>query len=129
MKLIRILILIIIISILVSSSVVVFAHPGRLDANGGHYNHSTGEYHYHQGLHIDDNSPSGSENKNYNNVTTDQSSKNKNSVDVPWLKEFFSENILLVFCLLFLLITSAWDKIQEIKHNKNKPQSSCKQQK
>lgn len=25
------------------------AHPGRTDANGGHWNHSTGEYHYHDG--------------------------------------------------------------------------------
>ena len=24
-----------------------YAHPGRTDANGGHYNRSTGEYHYH----------------------------------------------------------------------------------
>ena len=29
---------------------VVFAHPGRTDSNGGHYNRSTGEYHYHDGL-------------------------------------------------------------------------------
>lgn len=33
------------------------AHPGRTDANGGHYDHSTGEYHYHHGYpahqHID----------------------------------------------------------------------------
>ena len=28
---------------------VVFAHSGRTDANGGHYNHATGEYHYHSG--------------------------------------------------------------------------------
>lgn len=27
----------------------VLAHPGRTDANGGHYNRSTGEYHYHHG--------------------------------------------------------------------------------
>lgn len=27
----------------------VSAHGGRTDANGGHYNHSTGEYHYHHG--------------------------------------------------------------------------------
>ncbi len=26
------------------------SHSGRTDANGGHYNHSTGEYHYHHGL-------------------------------------------------------------------------------
>ena len=33
-------------SLLVST---VFAHPGRTDGNGGHTNHSTGEYHYHHG--------------------------------------------------------------------------------
>ena len=26
-----------------------YAHPGRTDANGGHYNRKTGEYHYHGG--------------------------------------------------------------------------------
>lgn len=26
-----------------------YAHPGRTDGNGGHYNRSTGEYHYHHG--------------------------------------------------------------------------------
>ena len=27
----------------------ISAHPGRTDSNGGHTNHSTGEYHYHHG--------------------------------------------------------------------------------
>ena len=27
----------------------VYAHPGGTDSRGGHYNHSTGEYHYHHG--------------------------------------------------------------------------------
>ena len=27
----------------------VFGHSGRTDSNGGHYNRSTGEYHYHHG--------------------------------------------------------------------------------
>lgn len=27
----------------------VSAHPGRTDSNGGHYDHSTDEYHYHHG--------------------------------------------------------------------------------
>lgn len=27
----------------------VLAHPGRTDANGGHWDNSTGEYHYHHG--------------------------------------------------------------------------------
>lgn len=26
-----------------------FTHSGRTDSNGGHYNRSTGEYHYHNG--------------------------------------------------------------------------------
>lgn len=30
-------------------AVVAFAHSGRTDSNGGHYNRSTGEYHYHHG--------------------------------------------------------------------------------
>lgn len=28
---------------------VAFAHPGSTDSNGGHYDRSTGEYHYHHG--------------------------------------------------------------------------------
>lgn len=33
---------------------VAFAHPGRTDSNGGHTNHSTGEYHYHHGYSAHD---------------------------------------------------------------------------
>ncbi len=28
---------------------IAIAHPGKLDANGGHYDKETGEYHYHKG--------------------------------------------------------------------------------
>lgn len=28
---------------------IILAHPGRTDADGGHYDRSTGEYHYHHG--------------------------------------------------------------------------------
>lgn len=35
--------------LLLSISMTSFAHPGRTDANGGHYNRKTGEYHYHNG--------------------------------------------------------------------------------
>ncbi len=37
-------------------SVFAHAHPGGLDANGGHYNRKTGEYHYHNKLKQKDNS-------------------------------------------------------------------------
>lgn len=32
----------------------VYAHSGRTDSSGGHYNHSTGEYHYHHGYSAHD---------------------------------------------------------------------------
>ena len=36
--------------VLVALSVVpAFAHSGGTDSKGGHYNHDTGEYHYHHG--------------------------------------------------------------------------------
>ena len=35
--------------LLISLTISVFAHPGSLDENGGHYDRSTGEYHYHHG--------------------------------------------------------------------------------
>ncbi len=35
--------------ILILSAVTVFAHQGRTDSSGGHYNRDTGEYHYHHG--------------------------------------------------------------------------------
>lgn len=31
------------------TSINADAHSGRLDANGGHWNHKTGTYHYHRG--------------------------------------------------------------------------------
>ena len=42
-------------------TVSVYAHPGGLDGNGGHYDRSTGEYHYHHGYpahqHVDGQCP------------------------------------------------------------------------
>ena len=36
-------------SILVLFSSLSYGHGGRTDSNGGHYNRSTGVYHYHNG--------------------------------------------------------------------------------
>lgn len=59
-----VLILIITIQLLTLTS---HAHQGRTDANGGHYNRSTGEYHYHHGYsahqHIDGICPYDNDNK------------------------------------------------------------------
>ena len=42
-------ILLAILLILVAMPLAVSAHSGRTDSNGGHTDHSTGEYHYHHG--------------------------------------------------------------------------------
>ena len=41
--------LLIVLIIALCISTITFAHKGRTDGNGGHYNRSTGEYHYHHG--------------------------------------------------------------------------------
>lgn len=43
------LILMSIVVIILGSCVAVFAHPGKTDSTGGHFDRSTGEYHYHHG--------------------------------------------------------------------------------
>lgn len=41
--------LLIIAACLLLLPIIVYAHPGQTDGNGGHYDRSTGEYHYHHG--------------------------------------------------------------------------------
>ena len=38
----------------ISIPITVLAHPGSTDGNGGHYDRSTGEYHYHHGYSAHD---------------------------------------------------------------------------
>lgn len=38
-----------IIIVAISMFTIAYAHSGRTDSNGGHYDRSTGEYHYHHG--------------------------------------------------------------------------------
>lgn len=45
----RLLKLLVVIAICLSVPTAAFAHPGRTDSDGGHTDHSTGEYHYHHG--------------------------------------------------------------------------------
>ena len=41
--------LMLVLLLLILFAFTALAHPGRTDSNGGHYNRSTGEYHYHHG--------------------------------------------------------------------------------
>lgn len=41
--------LVLVVSLLSLLTIGVLAHSGGTDSSGGHWNHSTGEYHYHHG--------------------------------------------------------------------------------
>ncbi|MBQ7732481.1 MAG: YHYH domain-containing protein, partial [Synergistaceae bacterium] len=49
MKTLRKLFIIFLALLMTLTSITADAHPGRLDARGGHWNHKTGTYHYHRG--------------------------------------------------------------------------------
>lgn len=105
-------ILLVVAILLLSFPLFVFAHPGRTDSNGGHTDHSTGEYHYHHGYpahqHIggkcpydyDDNTSS------KDDYFSDNSYKPSNSYYeedplISWV-------IILVVALINILIILTW---------------------
>lgn len=105
--------------------ILTFAHSGRTDASGGHYNRSTGEYHYHHGysahqhpngvcpyIKIDNAGQSSNSGGANSSVTT----KNSDSI---WKSEVWAvvALFLVVICafLIMIIIISVSDckKMQE----------------
>ena len=67
-----------VVSILFVTCIVAVAHSGRTDANGGHWNRSTGEYHYHHGYSAHDH-PNGVCPYEQPNTTTKPNTNTSNS--------------------------------------------------
>lgn len=76
------------------------AHSGRTDSNGGHYDHSTGEYHYHHGhpahQHTGGRCPysqgsSSSSNSSYTPSSSDDD-------DIDWLAIGIGAALVAVLC-------------------------------
>ena len=67
-----------VIFIFLLSSIITYAHPGKTDASGGHYDHQNGGYHYHHGYsahsHTDGVCP-----YEYHDKTDHSSNKNNSS--------------------------------------------------
>lgn len=82
-------------------SVVSYAHPGNTDSNGGHYNHSTGEYHYHHG----------------------HSAHQHNGGRCPYDNWWIGIVVILVVVVCIVLYLGVKSKIEEIK---NKPKRDKK---
>lgn len=76
------------------------AHPGRTDANGGHYDSSTGEYHYHHGYpahqHTNGVCPYDFDNKTGQNSGSSSSSKSSSVSTYPTSSISYSASDLSV---------------------------------
>ena len=99
-----------------------YAHSGKTDSNGGHYNSSTGEYHYHHGYpahsvcgvncpynNIDatnHNSSSSSRTSNYKKSETTKTQKQDYQMSF-WEKIFISI-LLSYFAFPFTAIFTGW---------------------
>lgn len=103
-----------IISIIILSFIplIAYAHPGSLDSNGGHYNRSTGEYHYHEGLHTSGDSSSGSTRKytyttdytTTTSVSTTTASKSNSKKDTSKLNTFSTAYIIIATLLIIIFV-------------------------
>lgn len=74
-------------------AIVVSAHSGGTDENGGHYDYSTGEYHYHHGYsaheHVDgecvfDFEDNVDHDRGDNNSSASDKQSNSNTKKTPW---------------------------------------------
>ncbi len=102
------------------------AHPGRTDSNGGHTDHSTGEYHYHHGKpahqHIDGQCPYDFDETPYYNKSSSSSSVPKSETKTYYAsaikaqreaaeKEARQNNdkkaLKIVFVVIYFLIVAA----------------------
>lgn len=65
--------------VIIFSSFLVYGHPGRTDSNGGHYDYSSYEYHYHHGYpahhHPDGICPYGYMSESGNDMSNDEAAE------------------------------------------------------
>lgn len=120
-KLLKFFLFLIVFTICLSLSLTAYAHPGKTDSNGGHTDHSTGEYHYHHGYpahnhsdfdgdgvvdcpyNFDDKTDSGS--RYYYSDGTSQTSSERDRFSIPEETEVGIVKIWIV-CLLIALFVA-----------------------
>ena len=86
---------------LISSSICVFAHPGSLDENGGHMDHKTGEYHYHDGTNQGNSGSSGENNYYYDKYKYESFKETVKDTS----EEECNNNVLWIILVIVAVIT------------------------
>lgn len=88
-----------------SFCLITYAHPGRTDSNGGHYNRSTGEYHYHHGYpahqHIDGECPYDYDDKN--NASDKTINNNDNFINSDTIFNIVTVTIVLFDIIIYTI--------------------------
>ena len=116
--------------------ITAYAHSGRTDANGGHWNHSTGEYHYHTGEYAGKNSSKKSssstskykastKSKSANKVTTkstdNKTPEKKNDEITFWdVAKFILGVHIALFPILIELYSSIFQSITNFFRNRKR---------
>lgn len=94
-------------------SIVIYAHPGRTDANGGHWDREAGEYHFHDGRYAGKGSSNSSSNSVYEPFTppyeppTENPYRNDSKNSTADTKYFSSSpKDILINCITFVICFS-----------------------
>ena len=128
----RLLSVFLLLTILMALSPLVAAHPGNTDQYGGHWNHSTGEYHYHgapNSSHSGGNSANSSSGQSWGD--SDYYSSGNSGCDSDDVSEWIMIGVFGVpFCVFLfwaLVIIPISDKISDLRSRKKKPPSTQEQ--
>lgn len=88
---------------------VASAHSGRTDSNGGHWNHATGEYHYHSGEYAGKSSSSVKPKEyEYERFTPKYEPPAKQDVKIVSIEEEEEDKSIFVDIVLPIIISLTW---------------------
>jgi hypothetical protein len=97
----KIIAIVIFILLIIVTPILSYAHSGRTDSNGGHYNHSDGSYHYHHG-YPEHSHPNGK--CPYRSENTDNS---ENEYDYEEESSTFWDALKSIFSVIWNFISAA----------------------
>ena len=91
---------------IVSAMTPVFAHSGRTDSNGGHWDHSTGTYHYHSGSSSNSSNSSGSSSSSSPKVPSPSTTSGCDSFMSILGSLIGAFMFLLIIAVIFIIVKS-----------------------
>ncbi len=88
--------------LLINVTTVVFAHSGKTDSSGGHYNSSTGSYHYHHGYPAHQH-PNGDCPYDFDDRTSSTTNSNSEKVEILKIFSIITIAVIIIELLVFAI--------------------------